>query len=312
MRWALCLCVVVSATAARAQTPPLADLVARASQYVAEYERQFSLLVAEEHYQQQTRARDANAGGGGFLSRSNPGGGGFSGPRSREQTRTLKSDYLLVQLEGGGGWLPFRDVFEVDGRKVRDREDRLTALFLKPSASSFERAARIVQDSTRHNIGSVNRTINIPTLALLFLLPDIRPRFRFTIDGEEVVGARRTVKVAYEEVQRPTLIKTTPPGRKMDQPGGLTEDLPVRGTFWIDPADGVILKTQLIAADAFLKSQTVVTFRTEPGLAVLVPNQMEEIYSAANDDLDITGTATYTNYRRFQVNTDENVKKPPG
>jgi hypothetical protein len=29
---------------------------------------------------------------------------------------------------------PFRAVFEVGGRKVRDREDRLASLFLKPSA----------------------------------------------------------------------------------------------------------------------------------------------------------------------------------
>jgi hypothetical protein len=303
---------VVILTAAGSASQPAAapaDLLAKATTYVAAYEAQFSLLVAEERYVQETRARAVSTAGG-ALSRSNP-GGGFGGGSGREERRTLRSDYLLVKIEGGSGWMPFRDVFEVDGRKVRDREDRLSELFLKPSPSTLERAARIVQDSTRHNIGSVTRTINIPTLALLFLLPDVSGRFAFTADGEETIDGRLTARVAYQEVQRPTLIKTTEPTAALNTIAPLV-DLPVRGTFWIDPARGTILKSVLIASDAHLQSQITVTYRPEPGMDVLVPAQMEELYAAANDDRHITGTATYTNYRRFQVSTDEAIKKPPG
>ena len=44
--------------------------------------------------------------------------------------QTIKSDYLLVQLGGDGeGFMPFRDAYEVKGRKLRERDDRLLKLF---------------------------------------------------------------------------------------------------------------------------------------------------------------------------------------
>lgn len=73
-----------------------------------------------------------------------------------------------------GGWLPFRDVFEVDGRRLRDRDDRLVRLLLHPSRSSTERAQRIMAESTRYNLGRITRTINIPTLGVILLKPGLR------------------------------------------------------------------------------------------------------------------------------------------
>ena len=67
----------------------------------------------------------------------------------------LVSDFLLVQVPGEG-WLPFRDVFERDGKQVRDREERLAALFLKGSSrSAFEQARAIMDEGARYNIGNV-------------------------------------------------------------------------------------------------------------------------------------------------------------
>lgn len=308
MRMTLSAFIVLAiAAAASGQEPDLRSVLANAMKYASAYEQRFSLLVAEEHYVQETRRQTTSDGGN--LSRANP-GGGFTVGAGREERRVLRSDYLLVRLEGGGGWMPFRDVFEVDGRKVHDREDRLTDLFLKSSPTSFDRAVRIMQDSTRHNLGSVTRTINIPTLAILFLLPDIAPRFAFERDGQEVVAGKDVWRVSYSEVQRPTLIKTT----RAPVKGARVEDmdLPLQGRLWIDPAAGTILKTLLTTSDLYLASHIIVTFREEPDLHLWVPAQMEESYRSDNDRRDITGVATYSKYRRFQVNTAEVVGKPPG
>ncbi len=299
---AVALLSLGSATATRGQVaapePSLDQVVTRASAYVHEYVERSSLLVAEEHYVQEIRRPD-NHPVAGNLSRTNPGGGFSSGGGVRKR-QVLRSDYLLVRLGGGGGWMPFRDVFEVNGSKVADRDDRLTQLFLEPRATSFEQATRIMSDSTRHNVGSVTRTVNIPTLALMFLHPDIRPRFAFTREGTDSVAGRRAWTVEYHERDRPTLIKTTR-GR----------DLPVTGKMWIEPVTGTVLKTSMTAADPLVRAVVAATFKEDPALRFWVPDRMDEHYIAGSDADEITGYATYTNFRRFTVNTDDVMRRPP-
>ncbi len=295
--------LTLAATAgSRAQTPApepgLEQVIARAAAYVNDYVERSSLLVAEERYVQQIRRPDNNPVAGN-LSRTNPGGGFASGGGVRK-SQLLRSDYLLVRLGGGGGWMPFRDVFEVDGRKVNDRNDRLTRLFLEPSPTSFDQATRIMADSTRYNLGSVTRSVNIPTLALMFLHPEIRARFTFVHEGADTVAGREAWVVEYHERDRPTLIKTTR-GR----------DLPATGKLWIDPATGTVVKTSLTAADPLVRAVVTTTYREDPVLQFWVPAQMDEHYTAGSDVDEILGYATYTNFRRFTVNTDDVMRRPP-
>lgn len=278
------------------QTPSLQAVLQRAGAYASDYEKRFSILVAEERYEQTTRPEAVAAGGN--LSRENPGGGMGQGG-GRERRRALRSDYLLVRLDGGG-WMPFRDVFEVDGRNVRDREDRVLELFLEPSAASVDQARRIMADSTRHNLGQVQRTINIPTLAVLLAQPDMASRFVFERDGEEPAAGRQAWILAFREQTRPTLIKTS-----------RGQDLLLSGRLWVDPASGTILKTSMTAADPAVRAVVTVTFREDETLKLWVPAQMDEHYSSPHQSDVITCTAIYTNYRRFGVSTDEQIRKPP-
>ena len=78
-----------------------------------------------------------------------------------------------------------RRVFEVDERKQRDRNVRLQKLFLQPSKSSVAQADKIVKESARYNIGNIQRTINVPTLALVYLANDYQARMSFTDEKEE-------------------------------------------------------------------------------------------------------------------------------
>ncbi|MFP5379409.1 MAG: serine/threonine-protein kinase, partial [Vicinamibacteria bacterium] len=157
--------VAAAVAATGAQETSLADVLARAGQYVTGYERRFAVLVAEERYVQEIHKPVMAPIDRGNLSRNNPGGGSFGGGGGVSQRRTLVSDYLLVQLEMGAGWMPFRDVFSVDGKPVRDREDRLTDLFIKPHTdAAFDQAARIVADVGRglehaHQHGVLHRDL---------------------------------------------------------------------------------------------------------------------------------------------------------
>ena len=252
--------------------------------YAMNYEQRFALLAAEEHYVQEL-LRPPNPGDN--LSRSNPGGGMRAGGQMNLQE--IHSDYLLVQLGGDGeGFMPFRDAYEAKGRKLRNRDERLLKLFTSNDKQRFEKAAKLSEESAKHNLGNVARTINIPLLAMMFLHPRVNERFEFTDGGEETVAGRILRKAIYKEVARPTLIKTSR-GR----------DLAMTGIIWIDPFSGTVVKTELNAADPIVRTQVVVTFRRDDALDMWVPEKMEEYYKAYSAVDDILATATYTNVRKI-------------
>lgn len=259
-------------------------VLASGMRYTTNYEQRFALLVADEEYVQELQ-RPPNPGSN--LSRSNPGGGMQAGGPIIHQI--IKSDYLLVQLGmDGEGWMPFRDTFEVKGRKVRNRDDRLLKLFTSNDKGRFEKAMKFTEDSAKNNIGNVARTINIPLLGMMLLHPRVNERFEFTDGGEENFGGRIVRKAVYKEVARPTLIKTTR-GR----------DLALTGAIWIDPFSGTVVKTEMNAADPVVRCQVIVTFRNDEKLELWVPEKMEEYYKAYVGLDDIIATATYTNVRKI-------------
>lgn len=288
-RWTLAAAIVALATAAasgQVGNQPgsgFTTVLASAMRYATNYEQKFALLVAEEIYVQQLQ-RPPNPGSN--LSRTNPGGGMQGGGPVTEQT--IKSDFLLVQLGmDGEGWMPFRDTFEVKGRAVRKRDDRLLKLFTTNDKSRFEKAAEISKASEKYYIGNVARTINIPLLGMMFLHPRVNERFEFTDGGEETINGRVLRKALYKEGARPTLIKTSR-GR----------DLPLTGQIWIDPFTGTVVKTEMNAADPTVRCQVIVTFRKDDALEMWVPEKMEEYYKAYSGLDDILATATYTNIRK--------------
>jgi hypothetical protein len=264
----------ISASAA-AQAPSLID---RVSTYVEQFQQQFGSVVAEERYEQRIRR---------FV------GSTSSSSNARLGETVLLSDFLLVQVPGEG-WLPFRDVFERDGAKVRDREDRLSALFLTGSSrSAFEQAKRIMDEGARYNIGNVQRNINQPTLALGFASRQHRTRFDFTEKGRDADG---TV-IEFKEMTRPTIVSTTN-GR----------DLPVRGKFWVEAETGVVRRTELEAIDTGLNARIVVTYQHDAALGIWVPARMDERYRRGRDSVEVIGAATYSRFRRFQVSTKEDIQ----
>ena len=275
---AVMLAIAPAGRAAQAQpADPTVALLDRATAYVVGYVKALSSVVSEERYEQfwwQRRGMDV----------------------PQMPKRTLVSDYLLVLVPGASEWVPFRDVYSVDGVAVRDRSNRLLKLFVESRADALEQAERILAESSRYNIGSVTRDINVPTFALQFLLPQLRGRSVFRLKGKDRIGGEDTTVVEFEERASPTLIV----GRDY-------ENVPARGRFWIEPQSGRVVQTQMETRPAGMTTTIVVTYQREAKLALWVPAKMDEKHKLGNESVE--GVATYTNFRRFQVETTIDIKK---
>ena len=127
---------LASVLPAPAQEPSLPRVLARATEYVEALHAQLSGVVMEERYRQRA---------------SSPGFGRL-GADSYERV-TLRSDYLLVRPEGSERYFGFRDVFEANGSRVRDREERLTQLFLGGTLTEDRQVQGILTDSARYDTG---------------------------------------------------------------------------------------------------------------------------------------------------------------
>ena len=224
----------------------------------------------------------------------------FGNGRGAATQTKLVSEFLLMRVQGVGDWIGFRDVLEVDGRQVRDRQDRLAALFLGDTATALAQARRIAKESSRYNLGSTGRTVNVPTYALFYLHPVNTRRLRFEKEDEGCGDDDTAWVVGFEEVERPTLAR-----------GFENIDLPSRGRFCLDPVSGRVLETEFelhhpsagrrrLATDA----KVSVTFALEPRLNLWVPAQMRETYSERGGG-STRATARYRNYRQFSVTVSE-------
>ena len=282
--WGVALLLAAAAVVrpAAQQPPTLTEVLARAGAYVLQLENNLSGTVAEEHYTQDLMRA-------GSLSTRGP------AIQTNQQHRDLRSDVLLVRPEGADRYVQFRDVFEVDGRPVRDRDDRLAMLFLHPAPSTLEQLQEIREDSSRYNLGDISRNLNVPVLALMFLHPENQPRFMFTLARTGRAG--QPWEIEYLEVQPNTLIRTT-----------AERDLPVRGRFRIEPDSGRIWLSELVAEDNVVHADITVTYELEGKLGFLAPTEMRESIGMRNGTLEIKGRATYTRFRRFQIKVDESIK----
>ena len=197
--------------------------------------------------------------------------------------RQLTSDFLLVAYPGRTNrLLTFRDVREVDGRPVKDQPDRITQLFLKPFDTAVGRATEIQLEGLRHGL-SGGRLVN-PLGILAFLQPEYQNDFRFTRQGlDRTLGS---------DVRRIDMIQVRPP--RTDQ---------TRGSVWVSETTGEVVRTQLRIGTAG-SERTTTTFEIDRELRIRVPVGMED------ETGNFRGSATYSNFRRFNVRTESTIDAP--
>jgi hypothetical protein len=257
------------------------QLLSRLSRYLSDYEQAFSNVVCEEHYTQRARVENG------------------------WQTRQLRSEVALIRTKGDD-WRLFRDVLSVDGIRVRDRDERLEKLFGDADRNASAEALRITEESARYNIGGVDRTLNVPTLALIFLRQDNQARSSFTIASRAKGTGREVAELRFAEKRDSRMIYTT-------------DRAAASGRAWVDTTDGTVHGTELRILSEGTLANIDVTYKHDDKLGLLVPDVMTETYRtggrgadtgirsfdkrATELDLVLDGSAVYSSCRRFSVTT---------
>ena len=266
--------------------PTLDAVLAKAAAYVTSYQNRLAGIVAEELYRQQVVVTQRRGS-----------------PQNREY-RQLRSDLLLVKGANEGSWLQFRDVFEVDRKPIRDRDERLYKLFVGASTDAAKQAEAIQMESARYNIGPIMRTINMPILALVFFDRANQPRFEFkkgkpgSVKRFAGMAQERDVwMIEYDETLKGTVVR-----------GANDRDIPSHGRVWLDSRTGRFLRTELISEDTDVRALIEVFYRPEAGLDLLVPAEMRELYELRRSQTRIDGRAEYSRFRQFTVTTSEKPK----
>ena len=300
------IALVLAARPAAAEEPKLATVLERAGAYVTELQRQLSGIVAEERYTQEITAFSKR---GGCRSASTY----QSALNCRGQLvvpirADLRSDLLLVKPTGANEWVQFRDVFEADGKQVRDRSDRLTRLFLNESPSARVQVGRILEESARFNIGEITRNVNVPVFALQFLLPANQGRFRFSRTRDRVPDTFARQRRADGGVQNLDRSVDRRVPRNADQHHDSVRrrgtDLPSRGRFWIEPSTGRVLMSELIARDPYGHRDHRRQLPVRTAGRIPSAHRDAQRYQSRNGER-IKGDARYGQFRQFQVNVDE-------
>jgi hypothetical protein len=259
---------VLNPVLARAQNSKTDELIAKTAAYVAQFVDQFSNVVAEETLLQETTV-----------------------PRRK---RMIRSDFLLVRYPGDAQWYAFRDVAEVDGKPVRDKQERLTRLFLEPAASAIRRARELQEAGSRYNLLDIG-TLNNPLTVVAFLQDHYRERFRFTVAGLDKRLGPTVRQIQFQEFKVPSLIK-----------GNGNQDILSRGLAWIEEDSGRVVKTELRIGSRSAPISIITEYKFDEELGINVPVSMRDWYPDGTGE--IRGVATYSRFRRFQVTTEETLK----
>jgi hypothetical protein len=262
-----CAAVACAALApVRAQEPSRDLLLQRTAAYVQRFVDDITNVVAEEEFRQELR---------------------ISAPKRR----TLRSDFLLVRYPGEEKlYLTFRDVMEVDGRPVRDQQDRIAKLFLDPFKDAVRRAGEIQRDGLRYSVP--NGRLADPLAVMAYLQAAYHSTFQFS------VGRRAPQWGA--EVRELQLTQIVEPGSRQ---------IPIQATAWISEASGRVVRTEMRAGRGPLSKVTTTTFGVDRALQIDVPMEMRDWYPFGQND-DFQGIAVYRNFRRFQVRAEQELQVP--
>ena len=265
------------AAVAQPAPPAVRDVLDRAAAYVKEFVADFSNVVAQEDFRQDWQ----------------------SGERRR-----LTADFLLVRYPGTERtWLAFRDVTSVNGRPVRDQQERLTKLFLQPFEDAVRRAEEITREASRHSLVELG-PLSSPLVVLAWLQPYYQAEFTYSLGGVDDASGVALRELRLQRIAPPAIDPATPRAPS------------ISAVAWVEEATGRVAKTEVRSGNAPNTATSVTTFRFDEALGIDVPDQMREsrigrgrgAFGALVDRF--TGLATYTRFRRFAVRTDEEVGTP--
>ena len=273
MRAALALLLAAAVWPQAAQ--PVDPLIDAAATYVRAYQQQLTAVVADEAYVQEIKAQRP-------LDRGMP------------RKRRLKSE-IFFMFAGPQDWLAIRDVVELEGHPVPDRQDLRASM---SSISSPAVAHQLKKYSSRFNLGRVVRNFNEPTLGLLVLDDRHRGRFAFERLRTERGKGGELVTFRFTERRPPTLVWNLK-----------LEPVFSSGQITIHAPTGRVVQTMLNINVEPVEMTLTTTYGENTRLGMWVPVRFGEHYRDGTATADSTPfevivcEARYANYRRFEVST---------
>jgi hypothetical protein len=258
---------LVAGSMGAADSPPSQKAVmARAGAFIVRYVEELPQLVATESSVQDLTPQRGHATG-------------------VAAQRRLVAEFAWVKLPGEAEPIGFRDVIEVDGWPAGPDRRRLVDLLHGPGRATWAQARTVLEEGARHNLAPGSRNFNLPTVAAFFLHPERQKRFSWKRRSDARAPAW---ELEYRERDRPTLIRH-----------GDGQSIFSRGRVWIDAASGAVLRTDLVLELDTFAYQLTTRFERVAAMDLVLPVQLAERYTTPEDV--VTGSATYTNYRRFQT-----------
>jgi len=273
----LVMCAVLMAPLRAQFADELSAMVARTAAYAEDYGNRLTNIVCEEDQIQKV------VDGGG---------------RTKQQ-RTLRSDVLIVK---SGALAPqlFRDVIDVDGKPVRDRDKRASRLFLGRTKSDLEQWRRVASEGARYDIGTKRRAFDgwWTTMALL------------RRQGTSVNGVRfAKTNDGFRLDEEPTPSRPATSGPLQGFPLYAHVDVA------IGPGGQVRHSTLLLDnPQRPARFTSEVDYKENPERGILLPNEVRDRFEhfrrRGDDRLDVV--SSYSKCRQFQVSTEEHVVAPIG
>ncbi len=307
-RLSIILLLLLTFVSAQAQDFALEAFLEKARLATARYQEGFKNLVAEEHKTYEYFRRDGTV----------------------EDSRRIKSVFLVYQSPTTNYPNEFRTVIEFQGKNVARKDEDLAKLFarLTRAASYQEEVAQLRKEADRFDGRS--HAWGVTLGQGLVLQKNYRSFFAFQIVGREKIAGCEVLVVDYQQVKPTPLIKVraTDEERKQE-PNGIAFDtsLPdkfrptnprVQGKIWLDAETAQIWRdefTVTIQPNGFLKPVTSGEFRYEyqsSQFAILVPKRfwMSSYRFSGNNEKDLAvtrDTRKIFEYSKFS-NPDADVK----
>ncbi|MEQ1911645.1 MAG: hypothetical protein ABMA15_22700, partial [Vicinamibacterales bacterium] len=177
---------------------------------------------------------------------------------------------------------------------------------LEPSKSTAAQSRKIMDESSRYNIGDIERNINLPVLALAVLDRRMQGAFQFEMEkpGEKIelpksaafAAPPDALVVTFRETQIRTMV-VSPQGK----------NLTASGRFWLDRTTSQIYMTEIGVEDLWLRAAIHVAYGSVEGINLPVPVEMHERYENKLNGTRVEGSATYSDFREFKVSVDQDI-----
>ena len=260
------------------RAPSPRELSERASRYVQQLDRTLVALVGEEQYEQRS-----------FEARG--------GRPPTEQRRRLQSRVAWVRLARVDDTVAVREVLASPSSRLHD-------LLSAPAGELEANVRALLDESAAQNLVPGSRNINFPTFSLVYLRDAHLERSRWKTDGREGI----LTVLSFRERQRPSIVRSD-----------AGHHLSAQGRFWIEELTGRVERAEVQLAgrewvgngdearprnvEVRIRYRQEVGYAPDERLGVWLPSRMIDRYerTASGSVLEVTGEATYSNYRRFET-----------